>query len=243
MHWPKTLTYFPMGEVDAGFSERILRLLVQEDAADAVVLPYIDFFWAAQIWPSPAEYKDQVQPVVQELRRTKKVSVVERKYYALVRPAGAFPDNRGSDVGYPVYIARDEPGIQDILHSGWYDVEESHVWSGPQASLRLPVPNDCNSGQCAAEIVFTVYGASNERPVEIFIRTKEKDVPGLDPLIVQDQKENKVSVPLHSEGKDQEVRIDVPGAIAPEELEGSTDTRELGISLRFIRLKYNNEKS
>ncbi|MDZ7762778.1 MAG: hypothetical protein U5L00_21325 [Desulfovermiculus sp.] len=241
-HWPETLTHFPMGRVDAGFSERILRLIVQEDAADAVVLPYIDFFWAAQIWPAPAEYKDQLRPVVQELREAKQVSVTERAYYALVRPSGRSQNKGRLEGNYPIQINPGQPGIHQILHSGWHDVEESHVWSGPRATLRLPVPNDCKPGQCTAEIRFTVYGASKDRPVEIFIHTKEKDMPGLDPLIVQDQKVQKISVPLHSEGKEGKVRIDVPRAIAPEELEGSTDTRELGISLRSIRLKQNNEK-
>lgn len=240
-HWPKTLAHFPMGRVDSGFSERVLRFMVQEDAADVVVLPYIDFFWAAQIWPAPAEYKDQLRPVVQELREAEQVSVIDRTHYALVRPDGRSQDKGGVEDSYPVQITPGEPGIQEILHSGWYDVEESQVWSGPQATLRLPVPKDCQPGQCAAEIRFSVYGTSKDRPVQIVIRTKEKEVPGLDPLIVQDQKEKEISIPLHSEGKDQEVRIDVPQAIAPEELEGSSDTRELGISLRSIHLKHNNE--
>lgn len=238
-HWPKTLTYFPMGTVDAGFSDRVQRLLIREDAADAVILPYIDFFWATQVWPAPAEYKDQLRPVVQELRNSQQVSVQERDYYAVVRPGGRLQDTGRRKLSYPVQIDKGKPGIASILQSGWYNVEKNHVWSGTQASLRLPVPRECLSGQCAAEIRFAVYGASQERPVEVFIRAAEKDVPDLDPMIVRDQKEKKISVPLHSKGNDQKVRIDVPQAIAPEELEGSTDTRELGISLRSIRLKHN----
>ncbi len=235
-HWPMTLSHFPMGKIDDGFTDRVIRVLTQDKVADAVVLPYIDMFWAAQVWPPDIEYRDDLQPVVHNLQEAEQVNVKQSNYYALVRSGVDSPERDSSDLSYPIQIARGVSGLQDILGPGWYDVEKNHVWSGSEAELLLPVPKDCEPGQCAAELDLAVYGASQNRQVEVFIHTDDKELPGLEPLIAQDQKIKKVKVLLQESGSKQKVQIDVPGACVPKDLEDSEDTRELGVALYSIRL-------
>lgn len=83
-HWPGILRASKMSEVDDHFLERVLLLLARNES-DVVVLPYIDMLWAAHSWPYPIQFREELEPIVSELKAFKFVEVVERKYYAIVR--------------------------------------------------------------------------------------------------------------------------------------------------------------
>jgi hypothetical protein len=83
-HWPKTLQNFSMGLVDPGFSQRV-RQVLSEQIADVVVLPFIDLLWAAHRWPYPVQFKEQLAPVIAQLKFAGGVQIKERETYATVR--------------------------------------------------------------------------------------------------------------------------------------------------------------
>jgi len=79
-HWPKHIRDFSPETIDFHFAERVLRLL-EEEEADRVILPYVDFRWAAHQWPYPIEFEDDIQEALIELRENKSLKILERKYY------------------------------------------------------------------------------------------------------------------------------------------------------------------
>lgn len=83
-HWPETLRKFGLGKIDDDFFERVVLLLARNEA-DAVVLPYIDMLWAAHSWPYPIQFKEDLDPIVSELRASGFVDVIEQKFYAIAR--------------------------------------------------------------------------------------------------------------------------------------------------------------
>ncbi|VFN01112.1 MAG: hypothetical protein BECKG1743D_GA0114223_102531 [Candidatus Kentron sp. G] len=92
---------------------------------------------------------------------------------------------------YPVKIGR---GLMDrgFLTTGWFDVEAHHVWSQAESRLELMVPKHCRqrpfsrhhsslsrpTTKCFVVLEFNVFGASQERPVEVYfgIGTSDRKV-------------------------------------------------------------------
>ena len=85
--WPQTLRQMPMGAVEPGFPAQALLLLARGEA-DAVVLPYVDLFWAAHFWPSPLAHAARLRPAIAAIERSGLARVTERGLYALVRFEG-----------------------------------------------------------------------------------------------------------------------------------------------------------
>jgi hypothetical protein len=83
-HWPVTMRSFPMGQADDEFSSRVLLMLARNEA-DAVIIPYIDMLLAAHQWPSPAEFKDRLAPIIADLSQSQFLEVDNREFYAVVR--------------------------------------------------------------------------------------------------------------------------------------------------------------
>jgi hypothetical protein len=50
---------------------------------------------------------------------------------------------------YPILIKGSSTSeILSILGSGWHEPEKTHVWSGAEAELYLPVPEKCQKSKC-----------------------------------------------------------------------------------------------
>ena len=96
-HWPQTLRQIPMGAVEPGFPAQALLLLARGEA-DAVVLPYVDLFWAAHFWPSPSAHAARLRPAIAAIERSGLARVTEREFYALVRLARAPGPGAEADV-------------------------------------------------------------------------------------------------------------------------------------------------
>ena len=52
--------------------------MIERQEADVVILRYVDMLWAAQ-WLYPVAYKDEIAPVISELRESGLARVVERE--------------------------------------------------------------------------------------------------------------------------------------------------------------------
>jgi len=110
--WPSPMQSAAMGTIDAGFTQRVVRLLERGDA-DAVVLPYFDGLWAAHLWPCPqeaarlfspsigaafqnagakcpSELKSELEPIISALSKLPYFTVEERSLHALVRVRSDF---------------------------------------------------------------------------------------------------------------------------------------------------------
>ncbi|MBA2880011.1 hypothetical protein HNR65_000318 [Desulfosalsimonas propionicica] len=235
-YWPMSMRHFQMGKINEGFTKRVVSLL-SRGTANAVVLPYIDMLWAAHAWPPPLKFKDELSPIVRELMNSENVDVKKRKYYTIVRfESGRTKQNTKEMLEYPIEVKNFSSEILSVLGSGWHELEKSHVWSGPEADLRLPVPERCRSDNCSAMLTLSVYGASEKRPVEVFFETKEEGTRLLDPITVRSSSLQKIRIPLSTTASNQVLSIKVPKAISPSELENSADARVLGVALHSIEL-------
>lgn len=245
-HWPTVLRGFIMGQVDNGFADRVLLLLARQEA-DAVVLPYIDMLWSAHFWPPQVEFREELAPVIIELKDSGFVTIEERDYYAVVRVAAEYRDEltKGnldlSIMGsrallYPIQVEEPTFALLWTLGSGWHDLEPTHVWSGKEAELRLPIPKGNRGGGYAAEITFLAFGASKERAVELVLETEVNSAPVAGQLVFRNGALQRVLVPLSAGSTDQFLRIRIPNATSPKDLQESLDERVLGIALRSIEL-------
>jgi hypothetical protein len=90
-HWPYTMWHFKMGTIDANFVDRILMLLARKEA-NVVILPYIDTLHGAHEWPTSARYREDLQPVIQELSRSGFVDIDSVNYFSAVRIKPEFSD-------------------------------------------------------------------------------------------------------------------------------------------------------
>jgi len=83
-HWPKHMRGFKPETIDPDFSKRIVQLL-EESEADRVILPYVDFRWAAHQWPYPLEFKSDIQKALLALRESKSIEIENHRYYTSVK--------------------------------------------------------------------------------------------------------------------------------------------------------------
>ena len=237
-HWPKTMQLFQMRQIDAGFTERVLLLLARHEA-DAVVLPYIGMLMAAYEWPRPPVFKEELTPVIADLKASGSVSVNERKYYAVVRAKSRDEENAVNhcrSLVYPITVAQQTVNLRRVLGAGWHAPESEHVWSGSRAELSLPVPDNCPPGQCGVVLTFWVFGASKNRPVSVMFHTNAAGVQSPPSLTISSPDKQLVTIPLAAGQPTQTLSIEVPEAISPKDLQDSADLRVLGIALHSIEL-------
>ncbi len=139
---------------------------------------------------------------------------------------------------YPISVKDRSASLLPALGSGWYDLEIDHVWSGKEALLELPLPSQCKPRRCLGKIHFTAFGASSNRPVDVYISGNKGNSESINPLHITTALPQEVLVPLDSGETEtmQHITIKVPAAISPKELQGSADERTLGIALLGIDL-------
>lgn len=137
---------------------------------------------------------------------------------------------------YPMIVSDKSNALRRAIGKGWYDFEESFVWSGPRSNLSLPIPNGCELGGCSVKLKLGVYAASVTRPVKVIIQTNAEDGPPLLPYIFHSPSWQEILVPLPSSQSVLNMSFSVPGAISPESLQGTHDKRVLGVVLQSIEL-------
>lgn len=115
LHWPPTMSQFPMARIDPAFANRSVLLLARAEA-DVIVVPFVDMLRGAHKWPLPAPFADDIEQVLDDLRSIDFVSVEARRLYAVVRLAPAYR----ADVGTPALerMINDALCIQPLCLAG-----------------------------------------------------------------------------------------------------------------------------
>ncbi|NTG02333.1 hypothetical protein G6L30_19615 [Agrobacterium rhizogenes] len=195
----------------------------------------------------PDQRKIALQPFIRELERIPYVEVTDDDLFATVRLRPQFSAEASrqtvinaafGDIRYPIEFGSALQGSSFVLEQGWYASEEHHVWSQSSSKLVLPVPSDCNIGQCFAVLHFSVFGASEQRPVAAEFESQAGDGSWNERIISTSQDNNKIAVPLDGRRPYQEIVIKVPNATSPQALSGSPDNRILGVGILNANLEH-----
>ena len=194
----------------------------------------------------PAARRNQLRPVLQALRDSPYLEVADAERYATVRlrPQYAGPEKRAAlvnsiydRIAYPILMSNSLEQAPQILAAGWHAAEEHHVWSLANAKLKLPVPQACTAKRCMVELQFGVFGASAARPVAVVFSGLDGGRPWSEKILAASGDPIQVKLPLAAgAARVQEISVSIPEASSPMALNGSPDTRVLGIALRQIAL-------
>lgn len=235
-HWPQAMRHYGMNRIDSDLAELIL-LMLSIQKADAVVVPYIDMLWSAHAWPAPLKYKNDLVPVIDALKASGYVHVDQREYYALVRRVS----DKAIPFSYPLVVAERSTSLLRALGPGWHDLEKEHVWSKKRAELELPIPENCSPGKCSAVLSFSVFGATETRPMRVIFKSADGDSKTLPAVIARSGAVQNVSIPLPVGRSSNTLIVEIPEATSPNELQGSPDKRVLGIAFRTVELHREGE--
>ena len=137
---------------------------------------------------------------------------------------------------YPMIVEDRSPALLRAIRSGWYNLEQKHVWSKPEAELKLPIPEVCEDSACTVKIALNVYGASQERPVTVVFKSDYESAASLPPRIFKNSGRQQVLIPLPGNKQMINLSIRVPDAVSPNVLKGTNDKRVLGVALHSIEL-------
>jgi len=261
-HWPFRMKQFQQGAVDDLFAGRVVAMLASGEV-QAVVVPYVDMLWAAHFWPCPAalamrgssylkvhaeeapgDCPDQIRkamaPTMEQLQRDETVSVRGTPFYAVVRlaqpsgnPTDDFLTSARRAVTFPAMMSHANAAMIWLLGQGWYPAEADHVWSGPTASLSLPLPVDCWLNHCQFVLSVQPFGAGPQHPVTIRFTQGAGKLP-LTCFVAKSAERRNVFIstmqPLS------EVSIDIEGARSPASIGLGNDARVLGLALYAITI-------
>ena len=140
---------------------------------------------------------------------------------------------------YPITVSNTEPSstLINALSSGWSNLEKGYVWSGADALLKIPVPEECNSGACSVILILSVHGASQQRPTEVIFKAGTGNAPFKPTFIARSPFRHIITLPLDGSRAISNLHIEIPNATSPSELHGTHDNRILGVALYSIELE------
>lgn len=136
---------------------------------------------------------------------------------------------------YPINVVDRRMSLIGALAEGWHSIENTHVWSHARSTLRLPSSDGCTDINCKAILKFNVFGASPSRPVILDIYTLSDKLVGR--FSYTSGGPFRAILPLSQSGSEVEYILQVDNAISPKVLQGSVDSRVLGIALISIDLQ------
>lgn len=137
---------------------------------------------------------------------------------------------------YPLHVSSQSLEIKQVLGTGWHEVETDHVWSTRQASLHLPVPGGCTDTQCLLRLKFDLYAASAVRPVQITLVTPSPTGEQRTTRTYDSPGPHTLEVTFAAAGRYADITLLAPDAVSPKSQGESSDSRELGLSLRSVGL-------
>lgn len=193
----------------------------------------------------PPERRSELQPVITALRAYPYVEIVETDLFTTIRLRSEFTDpaNRIAllsgivrSIRFPISITPDSAEAHYILQYGWHKLETHHVWSKSEAKLLLPVPKHCENDKCGIKLVFGVFGASPNRPVDVFFNSAEQERGFSEKVTAVSGDPMAFSFPLVGGVKLRSINIAIPTATSPKNLIGAPDDRILGISLERLEI-------
>jgi hypothetical protein len=248
--WPYTMLSLDK-EVDENGAKSSLNMLINE-AADVIVFPYFDMRWSIYSWPCnssgstseflcPSERRAQLENIINELRTLPYLEVVETDLFVTMRLSPKYSSQTMmrklekrllGNLRYPIQMnSKSANGVSRLLTSGWWKLEDSHVWSMPEANLRLPVPEDCANTKCEVKMSFWAHGASSNRPVDVNFKSASIEWEWSNQITVTSGEVQFLKIPLSGLKFSQNIEISIPNATSPVKLSGSPDSRMLGIAL------------
>ncbi len=145
------------------------------------------------------------------------------------------------NINYPIEAGLNSADKSYVLESGWYAPEQSHSWSMETAKVRLPVPLNCKSIDCAAVFRLRTLGTAEE-PVVVRFSSAERDWVWSKTIESKSSSIVDVEVPFQNSRDQREIIIEVLNAISPKMMGISEDERKLGIALFQIRIKVSDNK-
>lgn len=227
----------------------IASKMLIEGTVDVLVFPYFDMLWSAHSWPCADQslkiQKTELQPAILALRDMPYIDVFESALFstARLRPEFSGEANRSAllsalveQIDYPIVFGSGSDDNALVLEEGWHSVEMHHVWSNAAAQLMLPIPEGCKDIECDAVLKFAVFGASLQRPVSVVFEIKEKGWEWTEKVIVSSRDVVEARVPLRGVTGSRLLSISIPDATSPQLLNGSSDSRILGIAIQRIDL-------
>lgn len=162
-YWPDTIKRFTQDEIDPDFISNVRTVLENEDA-DAVVLPYLDLLWAAHSGAVKYVYKDELSDIAAKLDADPRLYASYSDHFAVIRlnpglkgmgeawVAQSYdPRQHGRpiklDRGSSVSFTTDGLKPEFMLHRGWSRLESGGIWSTRSVSnvlLDLPKQQNLN---------------------------------------------------------------------------------------------------
>jgi len=163
--------------------------------------------------------------------------IEQKVWYPLGPWVWAKGDPRNA-IRYPASVSDRSPTILMALGEGWYYFERDHVWSWKQATMKIPIPEECHSGDCKALLKVKPYGAAESRPAKIYLKDCENETVYAN-ITTKSSSPVLISIPIKVDKNElfQCVEITAPNATSPFILEGVKDVRELGIAFYSIDVK------
>jgi hypothetical protein len=251
--WSNTMVSLG-NKIDENGAKSSINMLV-DGTAEVIVFPYFDLYRSMNIWPCksngstseflcPSERRAQFEPIITKLRTLTYLKVVETDLFATIRLSPKYSSKtmmrkleKDLNGDYPFQMnSKSVQGVNQLLFSGWHQLEDSHVWSMPEANLRLPVPEDCANTKCEVKMSFWVYGASSNRPVDVFFKSASTGWEWSNQITITSGEIQFLNIPLSGLRVSQNIKISIPNATSPEQLSGSSDGRILGVGLVGIDL-------
>jgi len=253
--WPNAMLSLE-NKIDENGAKTTLNMLV-DGTADVIVFPYFDMLWSIHFWPCklngstpeflcPADRRAEFEPIITELRTLPYLEVVETDLFATIRLSPTYSSQTMKrklerslfgDLRYPFQMnSKAAQGVNQLLISGWHQLEIGHVWSKPEANLRLPAPEDCANTKCEVNMSFSVFGASSNRPTDVYFKSASTGWEWSDQITVTSGEVQFLKIPLSESRVSQNIKISIPNATSPERLSGSPDGRMLGIALIGLEL-------
>ena len=102
--------------------------------------------------------------------------------------------------------------------------------------MKLPVQDICADDFCSLDISAYAYGASQDRPVKVTIKTEQSNIVYSEEFFFTDSETRKVTFGLAKSIDPVIVSFFIPDAISPHELKKGSDKRRLGIALKSINI-------
>lgn len=236
-------------EIDKNGAKSSISMLI-DGTADVIVFPYFDLYRSIDSWPCksnistseflcPPENRYRFEPIIAELRSLPYLKVSETDLFATIRLSPTHSSQtmkhkleRNLYGDYPFLMnSKSASRLIRLLFSGWHQSEIDHVWSKPEAILRLPESEKCANSQCEVQMSFAVFGASSNRPVDVYFKSASIGWEWSDQITVTSDEMQFLKIPVSGLKFSQNIKISIPNATSPEQLSGSTDSRILGIAL------------
>ena len=240
-HWPRTMRRFHMGIIDDDYPKNITALLENEDA-DAVVLPYFDLLAAAHRWPYPLSFENQLKNVAATVQRNPRIAASYGEQFAVLRLKEGLKGLGDTNVvlyvnqsDSPIAAGFTEPNVFD--DEGWYPLEPAGVWSKGKSNLVLNLKAALGTS-AQVQLKFMPYTPhpDDKMTVKVSVHGKtvlDREYIGHTPVAIET-----IAIPFDmiDEKGNVQLTFEVTPLHSPVD-DGIADARHLGILLQSVSIR------